>query len=80
MRRCSGESTRKRPPKLQYACPPRFASDSWSTSVTVAPASQASVAATSPDSPAPMTSTSDEWGDMEDLLVMRVRTFRDCSL
>ena len=32
MRRCSGLSTRKSPPKLQNACPPRDCSPSWSTS------------------------------------------------
>ena len=57
-RRCSGESTRKIPPKLQWACPPRFASDSWSSSSTRAPAAVASVAATSPARPAPTTMTS----------------------
>ena len=36
-RRCSGESTRKRPPKDQWACPPSDCSGSWSSRMTLRP-------------------------------------------
>ncbi len=57
-RRCSGESTRKRPPKDQNACPPRLAAFSWSTRATLRPRLVSSWAATRPASPAPTTMTS----------------------
>src|SRR6476469_2664482 len=58
IRRCSGLSTRKRPPKLQKAWPPRDCSPSWSTSTTRLPRSASSAVATSPARPAPTTTTS----------------------
>ncbi|MDQ1125919.1 hypothetical protein QE428_000952 [Microbacterium sp. SORGH_AS 505] len=54
-RRCSGESTRNRPPNDHHACPPKLASGSCSTISTRLPASSSSDAATSPASPAPTT-------------------------
>src|SRR6202158_2816110 len=57
-RRCSGLSTRNKPPNDQKAWPPRFCSPSWSTTMTRLPASALSVAATSPASPPPTTITS----------------------
>ena len=53
IRRCSGLSTRKSPPKLQKACPPSDCSPSWSTSTTRLPRSASSAVATSPARPAP---------------------------
>src|SRR6478672_6252804 len=58
IRRCSGVSTRKRPPRLQNACPPRDCSPSWSTRITRRPASATSAAAVSPARPWPTTMTS----------------------
>ena len=57
-RRCSGELTRKRPPKDQNACPPSEASGSCSRRTTRRPASTSSAAATSPARPAPTMITS----------------------
>src|SRR4051794_22019113 len=57
-RRCSGESTRNRPPNDQYAWPPSDASGSWSTRITRRPASASSAVATRPARPAPTTMTS----------------------
>ena len=62
IRRCSGLSTRKSPPRLQNAWPPRLCSPSWSSSSTVRPASATSAAATSPARPAPTTITSASTG------------------
>src|SRR4051794_28018992 len=58
IRRCSGLSTRNRPPKDQNAWPPKEASGSWSSSRTRRPASASSAVATRPASPAPTTITS----------------------
>src|SRR5690606_36623296 len=58
MRRCSGESTRKSPPKDHQAWPPRLCSPSWSTRTTRLPAWTSSAVATSPARPAPTTTTS----------------------
>ena len=58
IRRCSGLSTRKRPPNDQNACPPRFAAFSWSTRATFLPRLVNSCVATSPARPAPTTMTS----------------------
>ncbi len=58
IRRCSGESTRNRPPKDQNAWPPSDASGSWSTRSTRRPASASSAVATRPARPAPTTITS----------------------
>src|SRR3954451_3902297 len=57
-RRCSGELTKNKPPKLQNAWPPSDCSPSWSSSSTLRPASASSAAATSPARPAPTTMTS----------------------
>ena len=54
-RRCSGLSTSISPPSDQNAWPPSDASGSWSTTMTLRPASASSAAATSPASPAPTT-------------------------
>src|SRR6516162_7376772 len=48
IRRCSGESTRNRPPNDQKAWPPRFDSASWSSSSTRRPALASSAVAASP--------------------------------
>ena len=58
IRRCSGLSTRNRPPNDQNACPPRLAAFSWSTSATFLPRLVSSWVATSPARPAPTTITS----------------------
>src|SRR6476469_1515404 len=58
IRRCSGLSTRNRPPKDQNAWPPKEASGSWSTTITWRPASASSAVATRPARPAPITMTS----------------------
>ena len=57
-RRCSGVSTRNRPPSDQNAWPPSEASGSWSSRITRRPALTSSAVATSPASPAPTTMTS----------------------
>src|SRR5262245_41557897 len=57
-RRCSGEPTRKRPPKDQKAWPPSEASGSCSMRSTRRPAAASSAVATRPASPAPTTMTS----------------------
>ncbi len=61
MRRCSGESTKNSPPKDHHACPPRFDRGSWSTMMTRLPAAMASLAATRPARPHPITRTSAVW-------------------
>src|SRR3954468_18424424 len=58
IRRCSGLSTRNRPPKDQNACPPSEASGSWSTRMTRRPASASLAVATRPARPPPTTMTS----------------------
>src|SRR6476469_6165939 len=58
IRRCSGLSTRNRPPKDQNAWPPKEAAGSWSTRITWRPASASSAVATRPARPAPITMTS----------------------
>src|SRR3954452_2897218 len=57
-RRCSGLSTSISPPSDQNAWPPSEASGSWSTRMTLRPASASSAVATRPASPAPMTMAS----------------------
>src|SRR6266545_3074872 len=57
-RRCSGVSTMNSPPSDQNACPPRLCSGSWSSSITLRPASASSAVATRPARPAPTTMTS----------------------
>ena len=58
IRRCSGESTRNRPPNDQCAWPPSDASGSWSSRSTRRPESASSAVATRPASPPPTTITS----------------------
>src|SRR4051794_38749301 len=61
-RRCSGESTKNKPPNDHHAWPPRDCSPSCSTSRTRRPASASSAVAANPARPAPTTMTSASTG------------------